>query len=98
MGSDPVHFTQPHIDVSLLPRCHRRDEDQNSGAIINISSDIAFSESENRAAYAAASVSGRLTPTLNGKPQLKESPSAMPENRRTSPKPWLSSRAMPADT
>ena len=29
----------------------------------------------------------------DGKPQLSESPSAMPENRRTSPKPWPSSPA-----
>ena len=44
------------------------------------------------------SASGRLTPTLSGKPQLNESPSATPENRRISPKPWPSSPATRAAT
>ena len=43
------------------------------------------------------SASGRLTPTPSGKPQPREFPSAMPANRRTSPKPWPSLPAMPAD-
>jgi NAD(P)-dependent dehydrogenase (short-subunit alcohol dehydrogenase family) len=55
MGSDPVHLTQPHIDISLLPRCHRRDE----GSTFRSGHQYLFAyrfqrQREPRAAYAAA--------------------------------------------